>query len=344
MAWISWNYYDPDMVPLIEIAQARGSYEYEGCPSNQFDGDCDRVRGHYIHNGMARGFRWGFIAGGDHAGRELAAVFSPQLERGAIFDSLRARRTYATDGKRMFLDVRVEGRFMGEEFTADGGPREITIKAIGTAPLHQIDLFRNNRVIRQWNMYDTKQELTFIDNESLPEHENYYYVRAQQEGGMAWSSPIWVVNPDLPGTFRFQVGGDELRIIYPAQDTDFAVLMHNETNDAVGGKVVLDVPADWNVEESGGMTVEVPPGDWKQVVFHVQAPETALRHLCLPEVIARFESSDVSVDGAPLFVVGSPAFITREQKAMLIDARTEIPRERFGDYLMKMGEVWKPTN
>ncbi|GAI93842.1 unnamed protein product, partial [marine sediment metagenome] len=238
VAWLSWNYYDPEMVPLIEIAQSRGSYEYEGCFSDQtLSNDCSRVRGHFIHDGLARGMRWGFIASGDHGGRQLAAVFSPTLKRDDIFNNLRARRAYATNGERMFLDVRVNGHFMGEEFILKGEEREIVFKVIGTTPLVQVDLFRNGRIIRQWNMQSLEYEEKWVDRDPLYRRENYYYLRAfQKDGGQAWSSPIWVINPNIPGKFSFQVGGDELRVIYPEEETDIAILMHNETEVAVKGK------------------------------------------------------------------------------------------------------------
>ncbi|MDH4273313.1 MAG: DUF3604 domain-containing protein, partial [Candidatus Aminicenantes bacterium] len=65
LAWVSWNYYDPEMVPLMEIVQARGSYEHAGCFQGlEIDNDAGRVLGHYIRDGLERGLRWGFIGGG----------------------------------------------------------------------------------------------------------------------------------------------------------------------------------------------------------------------------------------------------------------------------------------
>lgn len=342
VAWLSWNYYDPEMVPLIEIAQSRGSYEYEGCFSDQtLSNDCSRVRGHFIHDGLARGMRWGFIASGDHGGRQLAAVFSPTLKRDDIFNNLRARRAYATNGERMFLDVRVNGHFMGEEFILKGEKREIVFKVIGTTPLVQVDLFRNGRIIRQWNMQSLEYEEKWVDRDPLYRRENYYYLRAiQKNGGQAWSSPIWVINPNIPGKFSFQVGGDELRIIYPEEETDIAILMHNETEVAVKGKVFLEVPSGWMVKEKNGIDIDCSAGAWCHAVFQVTAPVSAFTSLCLPSVSSHFVFSNKETLESSLFVVGSPTPISRSQKAVLIDARTEIPRERFADYLEKMARVW----
>lgn len=343
MAWLTWNYYDPDMAPLIEIAQARGSYEYEGCFTGlQLDNDCTRVRGHYIQDGLTRGMRWGFIASGDHGGRQLAVVYAPRLDRESIFDSLRKKRAYATSGERIFLDVRVNGRFMGEEFILRRDSRKIEIKAIGTAPIVELDIFRNGRSIRKWVPQDEEVELVWEDNEPLSRRENYYYVRViQADGGQAWSSPIWVIESRMEGEFRFQVGGDELRVVYPDEPSDFAVLMHNEKETGVQGTVVLDVPSGWTVEENEGIKVVCPPGGWRHAVFHVTAPSNAISRLGLPSVKARFVFENGQSIDSPLFVVESPFPISREQKAVLIDARTEIAPEKFPDYIEKIAQIWK---
>lgn len=343
MAWLTWNYYDPEMAPLIEISQARGSYEYEGCFSGlELANDCTRVHGHYIQDGLDRGMRWGFVASGDHGGRQLAAVFAPKLDRETIFQSLKARRAYATSGERMLLDVRVNGHFMGEEFLLEKNSRKIDIKAIGTSPLVEIDLFRNGRSIHKWAGEYNTIELEWEDSEPLLRRESYYYVRViQADGGQAWSSPVWVINPEVRGEFQFQVGGDELRVIYPSQETDFAILVHNEKEKGIHGQVFLDVPDGWTVKEEQGIKIDCSSGGWRHAVFHVTASASALTQICLPPVKARFVYPDGRTLESPLFVVGSPSPLSREQKAVLIDARTEVPQHKFGEYLEKIAAAWQ---
>ena len=344
MAWLSWNYYDPEMAPLIEIAQVRGSYEYEGCPSGQLmSGDSTRIRGHYIHDGLARGMRWGIVANGDHGGRQITAVFAPELSRNAIFDAMQQKRAYGTNGEQMFLDARVDGRFMGEEYTASGSTaREIIIRATGTTPLVQVDLFRNGRSIRQWFPNQMGATIRWTDPEPLYERENSYYVRAQQQGGgLAWSSPTWLVNSEAPGAFRFQVGGDELRVIYPDKPLDVSILMHNETSAAVAGKVVLELPEGWSTEPRE-IAVKCAAGGWEHAVFMVTAPETDT--LALPPVVARFNGTDGAVQRSSLRMVHSPIWLSRERKAMISDALTEIAPERRAGYLATMEAEWKREN
>lgn len=346
MAWISWNYYDPEMVPLLEIVQSRGSYEYEGSFSQQpSQGDRARVRGHFAKDGLERNMRWGFAGGGDHGGRQLTAVYSRNLERGEIFDALKSRKAYATNGARIFLDVRLNRHFMGEEFRCEGRERKLTITAKGDAPLIQIDLFRNGRQIRQWNMSEKEHALDWVDEEPLDKRENSYYVRVRQaDGGLAWSSPIWLINTLVPGSFQFQIGGDELRVIYPDQETDIAVLMHNETDNPVSGRVGLSMPPGWKVKERDGITVQCAPGEWCHAVFHVTVPGEHMSSWELPDISTEFIPDSGKPLNSRLFVLASKEPVTREQKAVLIDARTEIPHELFNEYVKKMMELWRSDN
>ncbi len=343
MAWLTWNYYDPEMAPLIEIAQARGSYEYEGCYLGpELDNDCTRVSGHYIQDGLDRGMRFGFVASGDHGGRQLVAVYAPELTRSQIFQALKAKRVYATSGERILLDVRLNGHFMGEEFEFDGISRKLHILCTGTAPVVEVDIFRNGRSIKQWAMNRDSVELDWEDIEPLWQRESYYYVRIiQADGAQAWSSPIWVINPDLPGRFRFQIGGDELRVIYPDQEADFAILMHNETSQPIRGTVSLDVPESWTLARKNTAEVECPPGGWKTVVFNVSVPQESLKSIALPSVTARFQNRSGEIQESALFVVASPRPLSREQKAVLVDARTQVPTSQFAEYLKQLTQIWK---
>jgi len=343
MAWLSWNYYDPDMVPLIEIAQSRGSYEYEGCFAGlDLKNDCARVQGHYIRDGLERGMKWGFIASGDHGGRQLAAVYASRLDREHIFRALKRKQAYATSGEKMFLDVRVNGRFMGETFLLEEASRTIEITASGTAPLVEVEIFRNGRSLRKQALYALSASLKWEDRRPFVRRENAYYVRVlQADGGQAWSSPVWVIDPGMPGAFRFQVGGDELRVVYPGQETDMSILMHNEKDVPVRGTVFLVVPDGWTVREREGIRIDCPPGGWRHAVFHVEASREALPRLCLPELRARFLSSEGERLESRLFVVGGPSRITREQKAELIDAREGISEADFRKLFGKIVRSWQ---
>jgi len=79
---MEWNseYYDPEMVPLVEIFQIRGSSEMRNCEGNPvpFVTGETNESGHSVQDGLAKGYKFGFIAGSDdhtgHPGHHLPVM------------------------------------------------------------------------------------------------------------------------------------------------------------------------------------------------------------------------------------------------------------------------------
>jgi hypothetical protein len=124
----------------------------------------------------------------------LAVVLSEGNDRSAIWDAFEARRTYATTGTRIYLDFRIDGHLMGEEFASDKSPT-IEVMAAGTDKLAKVELIRHDEsgytVIRA---DQPEGEILCVDYVDRDFKENsFYYVRVKQvDGEMAWSSPIWI--------------------------------------------------------------------------------------------------------------------------------------------------------
>ena len=62
----------------------------------------------------------------------------------------------------------------------------------GTGPIHSIQIIKNNAYL--YEARPGRREVSFVYRDADAEPgESYYYVRIQQEDGqMAWASPIWV--------------------------------------------------------------------------------------------------------------------------------------------------------
>ncbi len=132
---------DPKLVRLVEIYQAqRGSYEFDGCARQSH---LAHAPGCFATDAMARGLKVGFVASTDHGeGSAFACVLAETLERGALFDALRARRTYGATAKGMVIELRVDGALMGSEIEARGAPL-VAVKARGSAELCELIVFRD---------------------------------------------------------------------------------------------------------------------------------------------------------------------------------------------------------
>ncbi len=209
---VDWTYADPEFDRLVEIYSGWGNSEYYGAPHAGSAGD--RQPGFSVQDALARGHRLGFVASADahdgnpgnaqyserqphlhhHLGSGLVAVLAEASSRKAVFDALYQRRCYATTGTRILLDFRVNGKMMGSEIRGRGNaPREIIVRAAGTAPLAAIEIIRNNAGIHCWRGRSPGKEIHFTDEEVL-KGPAYYYVRVVQEDGeMAWSSPVWTL-------------------------------------------------------------------------------------------------------------------------------------------------------
>lgn len=135
---------DPLLEPLIEVMSMHGSFEW------------------FMRAYLSNGHQVGFVAASDdhlsHPGYSapnrnslaqrggLGAVLAPEHSRDALFDAMKTRRTYATTGDRLILDVRLNGTGMGQRAEYDR-TRRVTGRVIGTAPIASIALYKNDTPI-----------------------------------------------------------------------------------------------------------------------------------------------------------------------------------------------------
>lgn len=186
---MDWEHFDPEFDKAVEIIQFRGSSEY--APGEKGDPHPASVQA-----ALARGYRLGFVGGTDnHVGQAgvldgITAILAPELSRSALFESLEERHTYATTGDRILIDFRGDDHPMGSVYQTREVPT-LNIRIIGTAPITRVDIVKNNadvetRLDPGWDVGFTWSDADFNDSA-------YYYLRVTQENGeMAWTSPIWV--------------------------------------------------------------------------------------------------------------------------------------------------------
>ncbi len=193
---------DPELEPVTEIVSVHGSSEAPDTPGLIYS----PVPGNFVRDALDRGYRLGLIGSGDsHDGHPglahlatpaggLAAILADELTREAVLEALRARRVYATNGPRIYLETALAGQPPGS-VTAAGelgeGPL-LEVRVVAPGPLEAIDLVRSGRLVETApcnGRFDCAVERRPA---GLAAGE-YLYVRARQlDGGTAWSSPFFV--------------------------------------------------------------------------------------------------------------------------------------------------------
>jgi len=179
-----------------------------------------------IRKALNQNHRFGFVAGGlDDRGiyeglfegdqiqysPGLTGIVAIEQTRETLLHAISKRSCYATTGPRIVLGFFIAGSQMGTEINTLNKPglvfnRHITGYVCGTAPIKEVSLIRNGVEFHRFEPKETFWEFEYDDMEDLtkialssPDERppfTYYYLRVVQEDGhIAWSSPIWV---DLP--------------------------------------------------------------------------------------------------------------------------------------------------
>jgi hypothetical protein len=184
-------------------------YEYYGNPY----GNPDQKVGAAVQDALRSGHKIGFRGNSDTHNAQpgksgLTAVYATALSRNGIFEAITNRRTYATTGARIILDIKMEGHQIGEIFQAGPEIPQMEIFAVGDrSKLLAAEIVKNNIVVYTYLGGNDTIKFNWSDESFL--YSSFYYVRIiQSDGHMAWSSPIWIKGLNSPpDTFRI-IGAD----------------------------------------------------------------------------------------------------------------------------------------
>ena len=197
-----WRDNDPEVEPLVEIFQGdRVSAEYEGAPLAA-DGNRPTTQAGgfepagYVWNAWAKGYKLGVQAASDHLSTHYsyACTIAEDFTREGLIDAMKQRHSYgATDN--IVLDYRMEangGEYLQGDIVKVDGDFRLTVNILGTSPIRQIDIIKNQEFLYTRQKLPQDVEFSYEDAGKAP-GEDYYYVRVvQNDGNVAWSSPIWV--------------------------------------------------------------------------------------------------------------------------------------------------------
>jgi len=229
----SWDdgWYNPKKEWLYEIYSCWGSSEERQSRYPLFNLGTDQPA--YFRDALVRGCRFGVIASGDdhitmpnsqaqqgrpgsprlniYRHKGLAAVFASELERRALWEGFRQRRTYATTFDRSIALWQSDGAVAGEEIPVGAGTRRkrrLSLSFLAGTPIYRqviVEIIRNDRVVCRTDRLDAGApvEVEYVDEEPFDDvairgarfcQDPFvsYYARIEYPlGGTVWTSPIW---------------------------------------------------------------------------------------------------------------------------------------------------------
>ena len=199
-----WEAYPTPHEPLLEVASGHGSFEwllqwallYGYRPAVIGSGDTHlSTQGAPMaaHCFFGRFMKDLNLRDTGFGNGPIAAVRAERCERHAIWQAIRERRTYATTGARIILNLTVNGHRAGSEIEISD-PVRVHIQAHACAPVERVDLIRNDRCLQSWRPDTPDIDLTHSDEHPL-RHGAYYVRLRQTDGEYAWSTPVWAHTP-----------------------------------------------------------------------------------------------------------------------------------------------------
>ncbi len=181
-----------------------------------------------IEEALKAGHRFGFVAGGlDDRGiysdffeseqiqysPGLTAICAGKHNRESLLEALNQRSCYATTGERIIVGFLIAGQQMGSELSITSKPglkvnRHISGYVAGTDAIKTLEILRCGEVIKTFHPKSYHIDYSYDDMINFEEVALkkpdlspflYYYLRVTQEDGhMAWSSPIWIDLEAIP--------------------------------------------------------------------------------------------------------------------------------------------------
>ena len=196
--------------PFIEVISRGDAAEYMGNPAGATYACCE---GGFWQDALRKGSKMGVIGGSDdHSGMNgrvdpaqaypqkypgVTGVWASDNTPAAIFEALRAKRTYAfmmgeAQGKmrgRVEIDFRINGHYMGETIRR-GDYRDLHIfyRVKADAPIKRVTLVKNCR--NYVSLAAASELIVDYKQESVCD---YYYLRVElADDRFGWTSPVWV--------------------------------------------------------------------------------------------------------------------------------------------------------
>jgi hypothetical protein len=213
--WGKYDHIDHEHENVVEIYQgARVSYEGEGAPqptvglrtgeAYTINGDAKaappgpitnfgKYKAGTYQNALKHGHNLGVFASSDHISQHASygGVFCKDFTREGIIEAFDNRRTIAATDK-IYLNFTCNEKPLGSIFETKENAK-LWFKVDGTATFKRITIVRNEKDWKEFRSFHGSTFEQSLTDDDMLDGENRYYIRVvQEDGNMAWSSPIWV--------------------------------------------------------------------------------------------------------------------------------------------------------
>jgi len=192
-----WRDNHPTLEPVVEIYQGcRQNYEYLGAPRSATKAE-ESIGGWqpagFVWEAFKKGIKLGYQASSDHGSTHISygITFVESRSRSDILDAFKRRHVYAATDN-ILLVVTCGNHLMGDEFELKEPPK-LDIHVVGTAPIVRLHIIKDFQHVYTTEPKQREVKLSWQDNAAEKGKVSWYYVRVEQEDGqLAWSSPMWI--------------------------------------------------------------------------------------------------------------------------------------------------------
>ncbi len=126
----------------------------------------------------------------------LTAVVADDLTREALMKAIKRGRTYVTTGHRTIIDFHMNNATIGDDIEMPlSERRNFHVSVTSECDIRRVEIIRNGEPVISQSAVSTQHVINWEDR-ARKDPVDYYYLRVScWDGGMAWTSPIWVRTP-----------------------------------------------------------------------------------------------------------------------------------------------------
>jgi len=184
-----WKYYNEKMLPVVEIFQDyRGQQEQPGAPGSTISKYNESKKG-WVLDALKRGYKIGFIGGGDHMGMALGGAEVESLTRRGLYEAFVNRRTFASTGSSGDILFTCNGNTVGSTVKCHNAEFELMLSM--NEKITVIHILRNGMMETELRPCKKRFEHDWVTE--CKEDGEFWYCRIVLDNGeVFWTSPIWL--------------------------------------------------------------------------------------------------------------------------------------------------------